>query len=188
MKTLDLVQRFSLYFRKRRFTRNNIKGWPMSKYTFIDQNQNKVILVFKRNVFTLTPKHVLVICRFNHQWLLTDHPGRGLEFPGGKVEQEETIEEAGIREVYEETGGIASIKAYLGEYEVNDSKSKPFVKAILFAEISQLSKKDHYLETKGPVLVDGNLETQLSENPFSYIMKDGVVQAALRHAKQAKLF
>ena len=47
---------------------------------------------------------MFVICRFYQQWLLTKHKIRGWEFPGGKKEEGETLEEAAIREVEEETG------------------------------------------------------------------------------------
>lgn len=157
-------------------------------FKFIDQNKNEVHLVFEKNAFSVTPAHVLVICRYNNEWLLTKHAKRGLEFPGGKVEEGETVEEAGIREVLEETGGVASIKDYLGEYKVHDSKAGSFVKAILFAEIVEMENKNHYFETDGPVLLKGDLLSCLQSNDFSFIMKDEVVSAALVEAKQKELY
>ena len=59
-------------------------------------------------------------CRFQGQWVLTRNRKRGLEFPGGKREQGETIEEAAVREVYEETGGIVCGLKFLGQYKVYD--------------------------------------------------------------------
>ena len=42
-------------------------------------------LSFERNTFSLKSRHVLVICRYQGEWVLTQHNERGLEFPGGKV-------------------------------------------------------------------------------------------------------
>ncbi|RST76582.1 nucleoside triphosphatase YtkD [Siminovitchia acidinfaciens] len=154
---------------------------------FFDVNQNEVHLAFKKNAFSIMPGHVLVICRYKNQWLLTKHAERGLEFPGGKVEKGESMEEAAIREVLEETGGIAEVKDYLGEYKVFDPKN-PFVKAILFAEVIQLEKKDTYFETNGPALLDGDLICRLHDDDFSFIMKDEVVAAALHKAMEMNLY
>ncbi|WP_440705932.1 NUDIX hydrolase [Heyndrickxia oleronia] len=46
--------------------------------------------------------------------LLVDHPYRGWEFPGGYVNRGETIKEAAIREVEEETGIHIIISKFLG--------------------------------------------------------------------------
>lgn len=154
---------------------------------FFDANQNEVHLDFKKNAFSITPGHVLVICRYKNYWLLTKHAERGLEFPGGKVEKGESVEEAGVREVLEETGGIAIIRDYLGEYHVYD-KNKPFVKAIVFAEIGHLEQRDSYFETNGPALVEGDLILRLQDDEFSFIMKDEVVKAALCKAKEKSLY
>ena len=74
--------------------------------TFLDYYQNEVKLSFLDHPFSASPKHVWVICSYQNKWLLTKHKERGYEFPGGKVEPGETPEEAAIREVKEETGGL----------------------------------------------------------------------------------
>ena len=55
--------------------------------TFQDVNGNQVQISFQRDFFSETSEHVLVICSFYGQWLLTKHKVRGLEFPGGKREK-----------------------------------------------------------------------------------------------------
>ena len=56
---------------------------------FRDYYNNEVHLSFKDHPFSEQPKHVLIICRYQGKWLLTRHKERGLEFPGGKVEEGE---------------------------------------------------------------------------------------------------
>jgi len=63
-----------------------------STFVFSDYYRNSVTFSFQDHPFSTNPKHVWVICRFHDQWLLTKHPRRGWEFPGGKVEPGETVE------------------------------------------------------------------------------------------------
>lgn len=59
--------------------------------TFRDFYHNEIRLSFLDHPFSKEPKHVWVICRFKGKWLLTKHKDRGLEFPGGKVEEGESL-------------------------------------------------------------------------------------------------
>ena len=102
-------------------------------YTFKDFHQNTVQLSFEDEPFTKTPKHVLIICEYNNQWLLTEHPTRGIEFPGGKVEIGETAKDAAIREVLEETGGIIKELEYIAQYFV-DGKQESIYKMCIMAK------------------------------------------------------
>ncbi|MCA0150905.1 nucleoside triphosphatase YtkD [Rossellomorea vietnamensis] len=152
---------------------------------FIDENGKRVELSFQKGQFQQDSNHVLVICRYEGQWLLTRHKKRGLEFPGGKREKGEALEEAAIRETFEETGGVIKEPLFIGEYKVFDHT--PFVKTIFFAEAEEMIQKDDYLETEGSVLWDGDF-TQIHEDPsFSFIMKDRVVESALKRVRELDL-
>src|SRR5699024_4797011 len=91
-------------------------------YIFTDYYKNKVKFSFSNHPFSKEPKHVWVICHYEDKWLLTSHKDRGLEFPGGKVERGETAEEAAVREVKEETGGIVGRLSYIGQYLVRSEE------------------------------------------------------------------
>jgi len=147
-------------------------------HVFHDYYNNKVMLSFDSHPFSKTPKHVFVICRYQDQWLLTKHKTRGMEFPGGKVEQNETAEQAAIREVKEETGARVESIQYIGQYHV-DGKGDQVDKNIYFAKISELIEQTTYYETDGPVLLE-QLPTNLKDHQaFSFIMKDDIVTYSL---------
>ncbi|MFB1051420.1 RNA deprotection pyrophosphohydrolase [Paraliobacillus sp. JSM ZJ581] len=146
---------------------------------FKDYYANEVKLSFDDHPFEKHPKHVWVICRWENQWLLTKHKNRGLEFPGGKVEEGETPEEAAIREVKEETGGLIKTLTYVGQYYVK-GKTEHVAKNIYFAEISLLTKQSNYFETEGPVLLETLPEQIATNQMFSFIMKDQVLPCSLK--------
>ncbi len=145
---------------------------------FYDEKGGMVRLSFLNDSFSIQADHVLVICRFYDQWLLTKHKKRGWEFPGGKREQGESLEEAAKREVEEETGAHLKTLHFIGEYEVT-SEEYSFVKAIFYGEVETLSTKENYLETNGPVLIGGDLLSLRFQESYSFIMKDRVVEKAI---------
>lgn len=120
--------------------------------------------------------HVFVLSRYKGTWVLTKHRERGLEFPGGKREAGESIEQTAIREVYEETGGLVGELQFLGQYKVHDPV-KPFVKSIYYASLREVEKKEDYLETDGPIFLE-EFPDVLGEE-FSFIMKDQIVPLSL---------
>lgn len=141
---------------------------------------NKLLLSFARNSFAKKPEHVLVICRHHGKWLLTKNKKRGLEFPGGKAEKGETLEQAARREVFEETGATLKSLIYIGEYEVCQENSS-FVKAIFYGETETLAEKDDYYETDGPVLVGDDLLASRTGEEYSFIMKDFIIEKSIEY-------
>ncbi|WRP05823.1 nucleoside triphosphatase YtkD [Rossellomorea aquimaris] len=152
---------------------------------FIDENGKRVELSFEKGRFQQESHHVLILCRYKENWLLTRHKKRGLEFPGGKREKGETLEEAAIRETYEETGGVIKLPLCIGEYKVYDHS--PFIKTIFFAEAEGIISKEDYLETEGAVLWNGDFSNIRDDPSFSFIMKDQVVDLALKRIRDLNL-
>lgn len=153
-------------------------GRRNSMETFIDANGGVVKFSFSPHAFDKQPEHVLVICKKDKEWLLTNHKKRGLEFPGGKLEKGETLEEAARREVLEETGAILKQLELIGEYEVTLNE-KTFVKAIFYGEVERVGENLHYYETEGPVLIEGNILDLRWGDEYSFIMKDEVVERSI---------
>ncbi|RYM02128.1 nucleoside triphosphatase YtkD [Sporolactobacillus sp. THM7-7] len=147
--------------------------------TFHDFHGNKVRLVLSGTPFFDHLKHVWVICRFHKQWLLTRHLHRGLEFPGGKVEKDETADQAARREVNEETGAHIGRLVPIGQYQV-EGRFESIIKAIYFAEIDRVDLKHDYLETDGPRFISRLPENIRGDKSYSFIMKDDVLVYALR--------
>ncbi|SET33133.1 8-oxo-dGTPase [Oceanobacillus limi] len=152
-------------------------------YTFRDFYNNEVKLSFEDHPFSKSPKHVWVICKYNNKWLLTDHKERGLEFPGGNVEEGETPEQAAEREIREETGGIVKKLTYVGQYYVA-GKGKHVIKNVYFASIQLLHKQKTYYETNGPVLLNDIPSNVMNNQLYSFIMKDHVLTYSLDFIKQ----
>lgn len=137
-------------------------------FTFTDLNGLKVDLYFHDKNFKVEPRHVLVIVKKGEYFLCTIHSKRGVEFPGGKVEGDETLFEAAEREVLEETNVIIKANSLLGYYIVRDEV--PFSKAIIIAEVVEQLANDFQFETTGRKWVKG--KDILKEPNLSFYMKD----------------
>jgi 8-oxo-dGTP diphosphatase len=153
--------------------------------TFLDIVGNKVELSFEEQSFPEEAKHVLVITQNGEDWVLTNHKKRGLEFPGGKMEAGETLEEAARREVYEETGAVLSELLRLGEYRVED-QSGNFVKAVFWGRVNHIDKKTDYHETRGPAIIKGDILMLRFGAEYSFIMKDEVIAECFKKMEQLK--
>lgn len=137
-------------------------------FSFLDLNEVEVTLSFHKNTFSIPATHVLVLANRDKQWLLTKHPLRGLEFPGGKVELNETLEQAAIRETFEETGARLENLEWFAEYMVNDEK--PFCKVVFRSTVVSLEANVEQFETEGPVWV--TLQEFINSPNLSFHMKD----------------
>ena len=139
---------------------------------FIDINGYKVILTIEEPIH----HHVLIIPKYNEQYILTHHKTRGIEFPGGKVEANETSVDGAKRELYEETGARVKHIQYIATYEVLGEI--PFKKDVFVVDVAGITKKDNYLETHGPVLVrhidevTDNASPLLKDACIRYIFKE----------------
>lgn len=143
--------------------------------TFQDLNDIKVDLSFKKDTFPIKPMHVLVLAKHENKWLLTKHPKRGIEFPGGKVENDETLVEAAIREVVEETNVEIFNCQWIAEYMVYEEK--PFCKVVFIANVGNINIEHTNFETEGAVWL--TYEELVSCNQLSFHMKDAGMQAIL---------
>lgn len=152
---------------------------------FRDTNGNEVHFLFEPNQFLETPSHILVICQYENKWLLTNHKQRGWEFPGGKVENNETLEDAAKREVLEETGALVKEMIPIAAYKVFET-NRTFVKKVYLGMVDTLIKNEDYLETNGPVLVEQeNFEKERFLPHYSFIMKDLVMELCLEKIESA---
>jgi len=136
--------------------------------TFDDLNGARVELTFGENRFGMPARHVLAVLKYKDKWLLTKHSIRGIEFPGGKAEDGETIEEAVVREVFEETGVTIINLVKFAEYVVQTDQ--PFCKAVFTAEVNHVIENPVLHETEGVQwLTDSELDNCTE---LSFYMKD----------------
>nr|WP_263312913.1 nucleoside triphosphatase YtkD [Mammaliicoccus sp. Marseille-Q6498] len=138
---------------------------------YIDPNGLNVDLFFKHHSEEQHAKHVLAIPIYKNKLILTHHKIRGIEFPGGKVEQNESNHEAVVRELYEETGAIAKEVYFIASYIVHDKI--PFDKDVYIINVDEIEQLDSYYETYGPLIVHN--VNEVKEQDKSFLLKDKAI-------------
>ncbi|GLC88153.1 NUDIX domain-containing protein [Lysinibacillus piscis] len=136
--------------------------------SFTDLHGLQVDLSFTKGEFAIEPKHVLVFLKHENKWLCTIHKQRGVEVPGGKVEAGETLEQAAIREVFEETGVHAKNLTWFAEYAVHDKVV--FAKTVFTAQFAGQEEIAFDLETAGMVWLTD--EEFVNHPQLSFHMQD----------------
>ncbi|MET3575317.1 NUDIX domain-containing protein [Bhargavaea ullalensis] len=116
-------------------------------FTYKDKAGQRVDLFEEPGAAGMPPGHVLIAARVRGSWLMTDHPKRGLEWPGGKLEDGETPEQAAVREAYEETGAVIGNLRFIADYVVQ--ADPPFCKRVFAADVCRLDEKAPLRETRG---------------------------------------
>lgn len=145
-------------------------------FTFIDENGLKVVLSFENKDYLVQPKHVLVFVQKDKKWLCTLNKKRGVEFPGGKVEEGETLEEAAKREVYEETKVHITKLNFFAHYTVY--AKEPFCKVVYTAKVQDIDDFNATHETEGRVWLTTE---ELQNHPhLSFYMKDDGMKKMLQ--------
>ena len=142
---------------------------------FNDINGGHVELTFGENRYGMPARHVLVVLKHKGKWLLTNHSIRGIEFPGGKAEEGESIEEAAVREMSEETGVTITNLTNFAEYVVQSDVT--FCKAVFTGEVVHIEGNPKLHETKGAVWMT-NEELDDCDNLGFYMKDEGM--AAIR--------
>lgn len=116
-------------------------------FTYKDRAGQRVDLFWEKDQAGMVPTHVIVAAFDGCRWLMTVHPERGFEWPGGKAEPGETIEQAAVREVYEETGIHAGNLIFVADYVVH--ADPPFCKRVFAADILAADENFKRRETEG---------------------------------------
>ena len=148
-------------------------------FTFTDENGLRVDLRFDEGPFEVEPRHVLALVQHEGKWLCAVHERRGVEFPGGKMEAGETLFEAAVREVEEETQVKVKNPQWFAYYIVHDEV--PFCKAVFTAVVDEILDFTGDFETVERLWLT---EQQLLVHPnLSFYMKDDGMKKMLEEVK-----
>ena len=115
------------------------------------------------------PKHIVAVSglvrHHNGKVLLIRGPRRGWEFPGGQVEEGESLIKALIREIKEESGVNASIGSLVGVYSNIKSPTKLAFGFLADYVSGELTTSEESIETKW---IAQHLALQQVTNPIIY--------------------
>lgn len=136
------------------------------------------------------PHSVLVFPVFKRHLVWVLHPYRGWEVPGGKIEHDESPEEAAHREAYEEAGIHIEQLLWLAEYqfEVNSTAK---TKWVYRANVTQLASRPVTSEiidvcvmdttwTPNDVRTRQDVSPMMKDNVFPYVWPDIVPHLDVR--------
>ena len=160
----------------------------MIEYT--DLTGGKVQMTFEKNQLGTDVKDILVIpyIKTGH-WLMTENIVRGIEFPGGKIDPDETVEQAVVRELWEETGVHLNSEdkwTFLADYEFQDKKRGRVIKRAFLIEMATYEEAplpEDY-ETSGVHLLTEAEYLQLETSSLSFYMKDAGMELLWNKAKE----
>jgi len=129
---------------------------------------------------------VLVHAYYGDQVVLADIVGRGVTIPSGKIEPGETIDQAAVREVYEETGGrLHDTRRYLIGCHLSTRRSGPEAgitkySPVIVAEVVQFDPIPEGSESRGFVLLAPEAVAE------QYYMWDDLLAAEFNFALERK--
>lgn len=86
-------------------------------------------------------KFVVIVSKFNDKYVFAKHKERGtFEVPGGHIELNESIDEAAIRELQEETGAVKFNIKPICDYSVKRENSRENYGRVYYSDIKELGK------------------------------------------------
>lgn len=121
-------------------------------FIYIDTLGNKVTIYFEAQ--ENNPDDVLIIPKTKDGWLFTEHKIRGLEFPGKRRTRRNKFRRSETR-AHGRDGAISAELHFVADYLV-ESEERTFTKRVYAAHVISIESLDDYLETKGPVIIQGS--------------------------------
>lgn len=127
------------------FRENQMKVEKSHRYLQLKQQiLDKPVLHFSEPVDHDQVKYAVIMTRYQGKWIFVKAKGRSTyEIAGGKREENETIRETAVRELFEETGTVKSTCTALFNYGV-ERKGKISWGQLFYAEVEELEQLPDY--------------------------------------------